>query len=63
MTLCLHLAVELPFDVLALHTKGDDCVSLIEFVSLSSPSPPAFRLSFFEIFFFSSDLHFLNVEF
>lgn len=32
MTLHLHLAVELPFDVLALHTKGDDCVSLIEFV-------------------------------
>lgn len=32
MTLHLHLAVELPFDVLALHTKGDDCVSLIEMV-------------------------------
>lgn len=32
MTLLLHLAVELPFDVLALHTKGDDCVTLIEFV-------------------------------
>lgn len=31
MTLLLHLAVELRFDVLALHTKGDDCVPLTEF--------------------------------
>lgn len=28
----LHLSVELPFDRLALHAKGDDWLPLIEFV-------------------------------
>lgn len=28
----LHLSVELPFDILALHAKGDDWLPLTEFV-------------------------------
>lgn len=28
----LHLSVELPFDILALHAMGDDWLPLIEFV-------------------------------